>query len=54
MTFVIVEAVMPVSTRLTRTVALTGLSRPGNLLHALKAHVRGFIVKDAHCRSPRR
>jgi two-component system response regulator DesR len=26
---------------------LTGLSQPGNLLRALKAHVRGFIVKDA-------
>lgn len=30
-----------------RTVVLTGLSQPGNLLRALKAHVRGFIVKDA-------
>jgi two-component system, NarL family, response regulator DesR len=26
---------------------LTGLGQPGNLLRALKAHVRGFIVKDA-------
>jgi two-component system, NarL family, response regulator DesR len=26
---------------------LTGLSRPGNLLRALKVHVRGFIPKDA-------
>lgn len=26
---------------------LTGLSQPGNLLRALEAHVRGFIVKDA-------
>lgn len=25
---------------------LTGLSQPGNLLRALHAHVRGFIVKD--------
>jgi two-component system, NarL family, response regulator DesR len=30
-----------------RTLVLTGLSQPGNLLRALKAHVRGFIVKDA-------
>jgi len=30
-----------------RTMVLTGLSQPGNLLRALKAHVRGFIVKDA-------
>jgi two-component system, NarL family, response regulator DesR len=30
-----------------RTVVLTGLSQPGNLLRALQAHVRGFIVKDA-------
>jgi two-component system response regulator DesR len=30
-----------------RTVVLTGLSQPGNLLRALKAHARGFIVKDA-------
>jgi two-component system, NarL family, response regulator DesR len=30
-----------------RTLILTGLSQPGNLLRALKAHVRGFIVKDA-------
>jgi two-component system response regulator DesR len=29
------------------TLVLTGLSQPGNLLRALKAHVRGFIVKDA-------
>jgi two-component system response regulator DesR len=26
---------------------LTGLSQPGNLMRALKSHVRGFIVKDA-------
>lgn len=31
----------------TRTLILTGLSQPGNLLRALKAHVRGFILKDA-------
>jgi two-component system response regulator DesR len=30
-----------------RTLVLTGLSQPGNLLRALQAHVRGFIVKDA-------
>ena len=30
-----------------RVLILTGLSQPGNLLRALKAHVRGFIVKDA-------
>jgi two-component system response regulator DesR len=30
-----------------RTIVLTGLSQPGNLLRALKVHVRGFIVKDA-------
>src|SRR6266852_3203581 len=30
-----------------RTLVLTGLSQPGNLLRALKAHVRGFILKDA-------
>jgi two-component system response regulator DesR len=30
-----------------QTLVLTGLSQPGNLLRALKAHVRGFIVKDA-------
>jgi len=30
-----------------RTLILTGLSQPGNLLRALEAHVRGFIVKDA-------
>ena len=30
-----------------RTLILTGLSQPGNLLRALQAHVRGFIVKDA-------
>jgi two-component system response regulator DesR len=29
------------------TLVLTGLSRPGNLLRALKVHVRGFIAKDA-------
>jgi two-component system response regulator DesR len=30
-----------------RTLVLTGLSQPGNLLRALRVHVRGFIVKDA-------
>lgn len=30
-----------------RTLVLTGLTRPGNLLRALKAGVRGFIPKDA-------
>ncbi len=30
-----------------QTLVLTGLSQPGNLLRALKVHVRGFIVKDA-------
>ncbi|MEU6715059.1 response regulator transcription factor [Nonomuraea sp. NPDC046802] len=30
-----------------RTLVLTGLSQPGNLLRALKVHVRGFILKDA-------
>jgi two-component system response regulator DesR len=30
-----------------RTLILTGLSQPGTLLRALKAHVRGFIIKDA-------
>ncbi|WP_433475134.1 response regulator transcription factor [Spirillospora sp. CA-142024] len=30
-----------------RTLVLTGLSQPGNLLRALKLHVRGFIIKDA-------
>jgi two-component system response regulator DesR len=30
-----------------RTLVLTGLSQPGNLLRALTAQVRGFIVKDA-------
>jgi two-component system, NarL family, response regulator DesR len=30
-----------------RILVLTGLSQPGNLLRALKVHVRGFIVKDA-------
>ncbi len=30
-----------------RTLILTGLSQPGNLLRALQAHVRGFILKDA-------
>jgi two-component system, NarL family, response regulator DesR len=29
------------------TLVLTGLTQPGHLLRALKAHVRGFIVKDA-------
>jgi two-component system response regulator DesR len=26
---------------------LTGLSQPGNMLRALKSHVRGFLLKDA-------
>jgi two-component system response regulator DesR len=26
---------------------LTGLGQPGNLLRALKAHVRGYLLKDA-------
>ena len=30
-----------------QSLILTGLGQPGNLLRALKAHVRGFIVKDA-------
>jgi len=30
-----------------RTLVLTGLGQPGNLLRALKVHVRGFLVKDA-------
>ncbi|MFI9812649.1 response regulator transcription factor [Saccharothrix variisporea] len=30
-----------------RTLVLTGLGRPGNLLRALQSHVRGFITKDA-------
>jgi two-component system, NarL family, response regulator DesR len=30
-----------------RILVLTGLNRPGNLLRALKVHVRGFIAKDA-------
>lgn len=30
-----------------RVLILTGMSRPGNLLRALKVHVRGFIPKDA-------
>ena len=30
-----------------QTLVLTGMSRPGNLLRALKVHVRGFIPKDA-------
>lgn len=30
-----------------RTLILTGLSQPGNLLRALKAHARGFLVKDS-------
>jgi two-component system response regulator DesR len=29
------------------TLILTGLAQPGNLLRALRVHVRGFIVKDA-------
>jgi len=34
-----------------RTIILTGLGRPGNLLRALSIHVRGFIVKDAPANS---
>jgi two-component system, NarL family, response regulator DesR len=30
-----------------RSLVLTGLSQPGHLLRALKAHVRGFLLKDA-------
>jgi len=30
-----------------RVIVLTGMSQPGNLLRALKVHVRGFIPKDA-------
>lgn len=30
-----------------RVVVLTGLSQPGNLLRALKVHVRGYLLKDA-------
>jgi two-component system response regulator DesR len=30
-----------------RTLVLTGLSQPGNLLRALSVHVRGFLLKDA-------
>src|SRR4030095_13498452 len=30
-----------------RTLVLTGLSQPGNLLRALKIHARGFLLKDA-------
>lgn len=30
-----------------RTLVLTGMTRPGNLLRALKVHVRGFMPKDA-------
>lgn len=30
-----------------RTLVLTGLDQPGNLLRALKVHVRGFLAKDA-------
>ena len=30
-----------------RTLVLTGMTRPGNLLRALKVGVRGFIPKDA-------
>jgi two-component system, NarL family, response regulator DesR len=34
-----------------RVVILTGMSQPGNLLRALKVHVRGFIPKDAPART---
>lgn len=30
-----------------RTLVLTALGQPGNLLRALQAHVRGFLLKDA-------
>jgi two-component system response regulator DesR len=30
-----------------QSLVLTGLSQPGYLLRALKAHVRGFLLKDA-------
>lgn len=30
-----------------RTLVLTGMGQPGNLLRALQVHVRGFVVKDA-------
>jgi len=30
-----------------QALVLTGLSQPGNLLRALKVHVRGLLVKDA-------
>jgi two-component system response regulator DesR len=30
-----------------QTLVLTAFGKPGNLLRALKVHVRGFIVKDA-------
>ncbi|OKI41209.1 response regulator transcription factor [Micromonospora sp. CB01531] len=30
-----------------RALILTGQGKPGNLLRALRAHVRGYIVKDA-------
>jgi two-component system response regulator DesR len=30
-----------------KVLILTGLSQPGNLLRALKVHVRGFLLKDA-------
>ena len=30
-----------------RTLVLTGMSQPGNLLRALQVHARGFVVKDA-------
>jgi two-component system response regulator DesR len=35
-----------------RTLILTGMGQPGNLLRALKVHVRGFIVKDARAGTP--
>jgi two-component system response regulator DesR len=30
-----------------QTLVLTGLSQPGNLLRALKVHVKGFLLKDS-------
>jgi DNA-binding NarL/FixJ family response regulator len=34
-----------------QVVILTGMTQPGNLLRALKVHVRGFIPKDAPART---
>src|SRR5262249_11673307 len=35
-----------------QTLVLTGLSQPGNLLRALKVHVKGFLLKDAPPAAP--